>query len=429
MSTTPQSKWTPWFIVISGSLFFLYQFIQMNMINSLAPHLMQSFSIDATRLGKLSACYFFATLLFLLISGQILDRFSTRKVILTVLIITIMGTFSFALSPSYPIACLSRFIMGIGDAFCFVAALRIASRWFPSTHFALASGVVSMIGMLGGMAAQTPLALLIHHLGHWRYAIMIDSFLGVIFWIVIFIVLRDYPSSNTRQPLQDNKTIHQLGYWKTLRLAYGNINNWLCGLYNCFLTAPLFLMGGDGFGSLYLQQVKHLSPFEASYPPLMIFMGLAVGGPLMGWISDKIGRRKLPMQVGTLIAIGLILSIIYISNSLGIYILLFFLLGFISNAALISYSIVTESNPKILTASSVSIVSFTGLLGGATFPILFGSIMDKMGNFKIINNMHVYTISDYHTAMWIMPTTILIAFAISFFIPETYCKPLKNPHY
>lgn len=427
MSTTPQNKWTPWFVVISGSLFFLYQFTQMNMINSLAPHLMQSFSIDATRLGKLSASYFFATLLFLLISGQILDRFSTRKVILTVLIITIAGTFSFALSPSYQIACLSRFMMGIGDAFCFVAALRIASRWFPSTHFALASGVVSMIGMLGGMAAQTPLALLVHHLGNWRYAIMADGLLGLLFWIVIFIVLKDYPSSNTHQPLQDNKTIHQLGYWKTVRLAYGNIHNWLCGVYNCFLTAPLFLMGGDGFGNLYLQQVKHLSPLEASYPPLMIFVGMALGAPFSGWISDKIGRRRLPIQVGSLIVIGLIFSIIYTSNSLSIYILFFFLLGFVSSVAIISYSIVTESNPKILTASSVSIVSFTGLLGGATFPILFGSIMDKMDNFKIINNMHVYTISDYHYAMWIMPTTIVIAFAISFFVPETYCKAIKNP--
>jgi fucose permease len=84
-----------WLVVLSAALFFFYEFIQMNMIGSLAPYLMQTFAIDATRLGNLSAAYFYSTILFLLPAGQILDRFSTRKVILTALLICSIGTFLF----------------------------------------------------------------------------------------------------------------------------------------------------------------------------------------------------------------------------------------------------------------------------------------------------------------------------------------------
>ncbi len=82
----------PWLVVFSAALFFFYEFIQMNMTSSLAPYLMQSFNIDATHLGNLSATYFYSTILFLLPAGQILDRVSTRKVILTALMICILGT-------------------------------------------------------------------------------------------------------------------------------------------------------------------------------------------------------------------------------------------------------------------------------------------------------------------------------------------------
>jgi MFS family permease len=161
---------------------------------------------------------------------------------------------------------------------------------------------------------------------------------------------------------------------------------------------------------------------QASYPPMMIFFGTVVGSPLAGWISDVLSRRKLPMQVGAIFSIIVILSIIYLPASLVIYSVLFFLLGLISSTQIISYPLVAESNLKILTATSVSVVSFTTLSGGAIFPPLFGYIMDRAGDFKIIHNIHVYSTADYHQAMWMMPLTMLLALMATFFIRETYCQ-------
>jgi hypothetical protein len=104
------------------------------------------------------------------------------------------------------------------------------------------------------------------------------------------------------------------------------------------------------------------------------------------------------------------------------YSVLFFLLGLTSSTQIVSYPTVAESNPKILTATSVSVVSFTTLSGGAIFQPLFGYIMDKGNDFTIVNNVHIYSAADYHHAMFIMPIAMVIALLVTFFVRETYCQ-------
>ncbi|HEV2613738.1 MAG TPA: MFS transporter [Gammaproteobacteria bacterium] len=412
----------PWIVVFSAALFFFYEFIQMNMISSLAPYLMHDFSIDATKLGNLSATYFYSTILFLLPAGQILDRFSTRKVILTALLICTLGTYCFAVTDQYELAELSRLLTGIGSAFCFLSCIRLASRWFHNDKLALVSGLVVTMAMLGGTIAQTPLTLLINALGNWRHAIMIDAGLGLVFWILIFFLVQDYPKDSHRTIDNDQEALENYGYWHAMKTSYGTVRNWLCGLYTCFMNLPIFLIGGGGFGSLYLQQVKHLSLLQSSYPPMMIFFGTVIGSPLSGWISDKLALRRLPMQIGAVLAIILMFIFINISATLSVYAIMFFLLGLVGGAQIISYPTVAESNPRIITATSVSVVSFTTLAGGAVFQPLFGYVMDKMGDVKIINNIHTYSPRDYHVAMMIMPAAMLVALFVTFFIRETHCK-------
>jgi MFS family permease len=96
----------------------------------------------------------------------------------------------------------------------------------------------------------------------------------------------------------------------------------------------------------------------------------------------------------------------------------------VGGAQIISYPTVAESNPRIITATSVSVVSFTTLSGGAVFQPLFGYIMDKMGDVTVVNNIHVYTPRDYHAAMLIMPAAMLVALLVTFFIRETHCKSI-----
>src|SRR5207253_1316096 len=131
-----------WVVCMVASLFFFYEFIQMNMFNAISHSLMEAFHINATGLSRMSAFYFVANVLFLFVAGIILDRFSTRWVIIVSLMICIMGTALFATAQTFGAATFYRFLTGIGSAFCFLSVIRLATRWFPAKMLAFVIGMV-----------------------------------------------------------------------------------------------------------------------------------------------------------------------------------------------------------------------------------------------------------------------------------------------
>jgi predicted MFS family arabinose efflux permease len=182
-----------WVVCLSAALFFFYEFIQMNVIDAINMELMETFSLTATDLGLFSSVYFYANVIFLLPAAMILDRISTRRVILTALLVCTLGNVLFASSGSLWLATVSRFLTGIGSAFCFLSCIRLASRWFPPSRMALVSGFVVTMAMAGGMVAQAPMTYLTELYG-WRHAVMLDGLLGLVIWAMIWFLVEDFPA-------------------------------------------------------------------------------------------------------------------------------------------------------------------------------------------------------------------------------------------
>jgi MFS family permease len=417
------SKFLPWIVCFSASLFFFYEFIQMNMFNAISGALMQDFHLTAAQAGRLSATYFYASVIFLFPAGQILDRFSTRKLIIVAMSICIIGTFLFATTHNLQLAGLFRFFTGIGSAFCFLSCVRLASRWFPSHRMALVIGLIVTMAMVGGMVAQTPLTLLTTAVG-WRQALMIDAAAGLIFLAWIIFIVKDYPEHFHESHQLEKSQLKGLGYWKSLRMSFLKKNNWFCGIYTCLMNLPIYLLGGI-WGILYLQSVHHIEKTSASIITSLLFTGTIIGSPLAGWISDRIRLRKAPMIVGTLLSFIIIFSIMFMSNlNFATLAILFFLLGLVTSTQIISYPTVAESNSKLLTATSVSVVSITTLSGGIIFEPLFGHLMDMHWNGAMANLNPIYAAGDYQFAMWLFPFTFLFSLIVALLIKETHGKKM-----
>jgi MFS family permease len=411
----------PGLICFCGSLFFFYEFIQMNMLNSLGVYLVKEFSINATQLGVLSSWYFYANLMCIPLAGILLDRISTRKVIIYAMIICTLGTLLFSNSHSLSLLATCRFFTGMGSAFCLLSAVRLASRWFAPRRMALITGFVVTMAMLGGVVAQTPMTLLAELMG-WRHALWVDTGLGVLIILLITIFVRDYPPGAHANHRQEQQALKEIGFWQAKKIAFGGYRNWLAGLFTCFLNLPISLLGAL-WGNTYLQAVYHLSATNASYVTSMIFLGTVFGSPTAGWISDRIGLRKLPMLIGGIFSLMITLLLIFVTNMTTTeLVVLFLLLGFFSSAQIISYPLVSELSPRILTATSVSVVSFTCIAGYAVFQPLFGRIMDAHWNGHLVNGIRIYAASDYRFAIWILPAAFLIAIFSVFFLKESYCR-------
>jgi MFS family permease len=411
-------KGLPWIVCFSAALFFFYEFIQMNMFNAISAEIMRAFSLHATQLGSLSAYYFYANLLFLPVAGTLLDRFSTRWIILAALLTCIFGIAGFAITHSFPLACLCRFLSGIGSAFCFLSSIRLASRWFPAKRMALVTGLIVTMAMLGGMVAQTPLTLVTQALG-WRNALLLDAGLGLLILTIIFFFVQDYPAGLKQQQQTSRIELAHLGVFKSWRLAYLNLQNLLCGLYTSLSNLPIALLGAI-WGSLFLQQTAHYSATQASLVPSALFLGAIIGGPIVGWLSDKIKNRVRIMRFSAVISLVLTLLIIYCLEflSLAVVLVLFFSLGFFTSSQVLSYPLVAESNKKSLTATSVSVVSFFAIGGYAVFQPLFGWLMDYDWQGAVVNQVRIYTTSNYHHALVILPIGFCIAFFAALFMKE-----------
>lgn len=413
-----------WVVCLIASLFFFYEFIQMNLFNAISQDLMAAFSINATGLSRMSAFYFVANVVFLFIAGTLLDRFSTRWVIMSALLICIIGTALFATAQTYHAAIFYRFLTGIGSAFCFLSVIRLATRWFPAKRLAFVIGVIVTVAMLGGVVAQKPLSWLISWMP-WRSAIMVDAVLGVLILFLIALFVQDYPEAFHATRQLELREVRSLGYFKSLRLAFFNLQNWLCGIFTCLMNLPVIILGGL-WGVAYLVQSHGVSNQTAPTITQMLFFGTIVGSPLAGWLSDHWGVRRCPMMLGAISSLVLIMILLKMAvlSQLSLLIL-FFGIGLLTSVQVISYSVVAESSLPAITAMSVSVVNISAQGGLALFEPLFGSMMD-FHHVRGAQAAAEYLRGDFHFAMLIFVVGIAVAFFAALAIRETYCRSSRQ---
>lgn len=393
----------PWVVCFSASLFFAYELLQLHVMNAISPMLIRDLKLSATEFGSLSATYLLADVIFLLPAGIILDRFSARKVILTALFLCLIGTAGFCRAQTLGFACVCHFLSGIGNAFCFLSCMMLISRWFPKNKQAFIVGLMTTIGMLGGVA-QLPFSLLAEKFD-WRQALFIDALIGVGIFALIFAFVRDAPK---RMTVQGEKGT-ALPFWEGIKRSVINIQNICCGLYTCFLNLPLMIISAV-WGTLFLTQVHKIPITKASFIVSMICTGTIVGSPLYGWFSDKIQRRRMPMVFGGLTSIIIMLGIMLIREpSDGLLTILFFLLGLFTSSQVIGYPLITESNPKELTGTSMGIAALIIMGMPAALQPFTGKLLDWGWDGTMVDGARLYAFSDFMTAFSIFPIGFVVA--------------------
>lgn len=408
----PRGDFMAWLVCLSAGMFFLYEFFQLNIFDVINQSLRAEYSLNATQLSWMSSTFLWANILFLLPAGIILDRYSTRMVILVSMLVCILGTIGFAVTNSFVLACLFHAMAGIGNAFCFLSCVVLVSHWFPPTRQALVIGCVVTMAFIGGMIAHTPFAYL-NDLFGWRNALYIDGLIGVVLWVWIFIIVQDQPKEAPKRIYSNQgSVVHHF------KRALSNRQNWLAGVFTSFLNLPIMVLCAL-WGASYLQVVHHVSEISASNIVSLILMGSIFGCPLAGWLSDSLGRRKPLMIVGAIatliMVLPLILNVTLSQTSLAV---IFFFLGFFTSTQVISYPLVSESNSAENTGAATGCASVIIMGGGAVGQILFGWLMGHHAGLSGAT----YSTSDFQYAMWMFPITAIAALVAVLLIRETYCQ-------
>ncbi len=407
-------KIQPYLVVFSAALFFLFEFINMNSFDSLNQLLRQAFHVDAFQISNLSAMYFYANVLFLIPAGVLLDRMSPKRLLQFALIFCILGNVVFATTHHFDIAKVCRFVIGMGSTLVLLAPAVLTVRWIPPKQAGLVMGLIVSFAMLGGSIAQQ-IPYVIDWLGSWRFAVLAIAVLGVLFLVIITLFVQDYPD-HAALPKLNHSASMRTDLLKNLFLTLQNKQVWLGGCYSSLINLTVMILGAL-WGAEYLEVAHGVAAKQASFIVTLIFFGFILGGPLFGVISDRLERRKSPMIAGGLLNLVCILVILHSHVSPEMLAGLFFLLGALSGAQILTFPLIMESVPLPIVASSESVSAVLIMGGGALFQPLFGFLLNHFSGAS-----HVYAPAAFQRAIWILPITFLIATLLSCFLRETYCK-------
>lgn len=415
-------RFYPWLILTLSSMFLFYKYILQVSPSVMTHELMNIFHINGAGLGNLTATYFYAYLVAQLFVGPLLDKYNPRLLTSFSIVLCAAGAYAFSHAHSLSTAEASRALVGIGGAFATISYMKMASVWFRPNQAALIGGLLATAAMTGALFGEAPLALLVTHVG-WRDSLLYCSLLGFAIATLFLFLIKDKPKSKTK-PKPGNK-IHPYDYTSSQKIQlrdYFEIlkskKNWLLTLYSGLAFAPVSVFGGL-WGNPFLEETYHLGKTQAASFTSLVFFGLALGGPLLGFLSDRINKRIAVMTYGTLLSFVSVLVALYFPHlplwGLGVALFLF---GFGTGAFMLSFALGKDINKFALAATIVALINTGDAIFGAFTEPLVGAVLDALWHGKSVGGVHYFSIYDYHLSLSILPLYLFAGLLTLWFLRD-----------
>jgi sugar phosphate permease len=398
------------FAVLAGA----YLIVNVHRLSTavLAERLAASFGTSAAELGTLHAAFFYVYAPLQVVAGVLADRAGIRWTAAVGTVVMSLGGVAFALAGSYPVAFGARLLVGLGGSVLFIATLRFAANWFRPDEFATMSGVTIAIAGLGGIVATTPLAVLVERTG-WRSALLGLGLVGFAVAAVVALAARDSPADAGLAPIEgvpSAETLSLRGVLTNVRRVLGGADTWLVGVaLFCEIGVNLTVLGL--WGVPYMVQTYGLSVTAASTYTFAGSVGLLLGPPVIGRLSDRFERRTEVMVVG-----GVVYTAAFGVLAMGApprlaVAVVFFTAGSLGGAFALGYAVVKEQYSAAASGVATGAVNTIGFSGAAVFPVAMGVILDTYWTGETVAGARVYTPEGYQVAFGLAAVAGLVTLA------------------
>lgn len=419
---TSKASFLPFLVCGVGSFFYVYEFFLRVMPSAMTDDLMRSFHIDAGGLGILSAFFYYGYTPMQIPAGLLLDRYGPRILLTLSMAICAVGAFAFGLTNSAIIASVARLCIGLVSSFAFVGALVLASRWFAAKYFALIVGLIQLMGCVGAIVGEAPVAVIVQSIG-WRNTMFWSGAVGALFAILFWVIIRDRPDQAV-----SNEVPHishgNMTEWERFSRVLKNPQTWAVGLYAFSCWAPVSIFA-DLWGIPYLKVFYSTTVAKAAIGVAVVWVGIALIGPLIGWWSNRIGNRRLPLLICSILGLISSLIMLYIPNlSWAVMYIALFLFGAAASSQSVTFGVVQDNNPLSVAGTAVGFNNMAVILGGVIFQPLVGLLLNSRWEGAIANGLPYYSLGNYRSALILLPLCSIIGiFSSLFLIKETHCQP------
>ncbi len=398
------------------ALLFLIAFLQRVAPGVIAKDLMQAFHASGAIVGLLSSTYFYGYAGLMIPAGLLIDSLGVRRIVAAGGAVMGVGSLAMAVASGEGLLFAGRFAVGLGAAVTFIGTLKIAATWFPPSHFGTLSAITATVGILGSLIATYPLAGLVALTG-WRGALKLIGLGTLLLALLCFAIVRDRPRDAPDAAAPSPALAEVVG---GLLEVLRNLYTWPPFLAFFFLYAAM--------GNLmlwvvpYLRDIYGLSTTQAAFYATATSLALLFSGPVTGFLSDRVVRlRKLPYSALTCCSLALWLLFVLTLGSLplsGVY-ALFFAMGVVGGAFVLTWPLGREVNPPHLAGIAVAVVNLGGFLGAALTQGPLGAVLDSRWAGLTLHGARVYPLDAYRVAFSLCALAVLVALAFSLCFRET----------
>jgi len=416
-----------WLIWSLGALLYLMAFFHRVAPAVMTVELMQDFHISAAALGNLSGFYFYSYVAMQIPTGIMADSLGPRRLLAFGSLIAGIGTAMFALAPNLWWASAGRLLIGGSVAVAWVGLLKLATQWFPPRYYAMMTGVALFIGIMGAVSAGPPLRMLVS-LFDWRSVIMGSAVIMFAVATLVWVFVRDYPHE---RGFKDYIAPNNGGQRQSMRDIFKGILEVFC--YRN--TVLLFIIPGGIVGSVltfsglwgvpFLSTHHGLTTTQSAAFTSTLMVAMAVSGPLSGWFSDRIGRRK-PLYVGgAATALAGWIALIYIRDMPVCSLLgLMILIGLSSGVMIVSFAFAKESVPPALAGTIAGVINTGVMVGPMLLQPGVGLILDAKWEGLSQDSVRVYGMGAFQSGFALMLAWLGLSLILLLFTRETHCRQM-----
>jgi sugar phosphate permease len=381
-----------WLIFILACLMFLLSQFYRASVAVISPALIQELAIDTRQLSLISAAFFYAFAIMQIPISMYLDGIGPRISMSALSMVAVIGAIVFALGSSVPTLVFGRILMGVGMACNLMGTLKIITLWFDPRHFATLSAVVVSIGTIGNLIAATPLVLISQMVG-WRNSFLVIGTINLLLAFLFYMIVRDRPSASMGHAVPKAASTNLSEIANSLLRLLKEKDYWIISM-GTFFRYGIFAAVQSLWAGPFLMHAIGVPAVAAGNLLLLTSIGMVIGSPISGWLSDTVFNNRKGVIITGLIMMGAILLLLTrLSPGTGMTALsvLFFAFGFSASNGGIMYAHIKERMPSEDAGAAMTGINFFTMIGVAVFLQGLGNMMhylhpeDSLGNAAFID--------------------------------------------
>lgn len=364
-------------------IFFVISFLT-NILGPLIPDIIDSFDLSIGLAGFLPFSFFVAYAVMSIPSGILIEKYSEKTVILSGFLFAFVAALIFSLFPTFEVALISLFSIGIGMAMLQVVINPLLRQAGGEEHFAFNSVLAQLF--FGAASFLSPLlysALVnnIHTANDHPLILLFNKLVSPeikwisLYWVfaltallmVVIIMLIKFPKVYLKE---DERIDTGTGFKDLLKNKY--VMLYFFGIFAYVGTEQ----GIANWTSKFLQMYHGIDPATTGATIISYFWGLLTVGCVLGLIVLKLfDSRKVLIAAAGGATITLVLALF---GPLNVALVCFPLTGlFLSVMWSIIVSLGLNSVPRH--HGTFSGILCTGIAGGAVVPLIIGWLGEWIG--------------------------------------------------